>query len=169
MKTQQEIIAAVLNDQAVTDAVLAISASYKSDADLPKIFPHYFRVSAALSDVINALDLSGVNAPESAKGISKFIPFVAIGMPGFSGGFTAHWGDGYLISQGEDPMFFEELGKEARAEGEAGNPNYLHGLLVVDLAGDLLVQMSGTSLMMAAAANIEKGLAEVKGSGSMQA
>lgn len=81
------------------------------------------------------------------QGYSKFIPFVAIGMPGRSAALAPHWGDGYLISQGEDPMFFEELGKEARAEGEAGNPNYLHGLLVVDLAGDLLVQMSGMSLM----------------------
>lgn len=168
MLTRQEIIAAVLKDHNVTEAVLAASRVYHSDEDLPLIFPHYFRVAAALGDVINKLDLPGANAPEGTKGIAKFIPFVALGMPGFSGGFTSHWGDQYLLEQGVDPMFFEEAGKEARADGEAGKANYLHGILVIDLAGDLLVQMSGTSLMMAAAANIEQGLQEVKNAGSFK-
>lgn len=169
MLTRQEIIEAVLNNHAVTEAVLAASRVYHSDHDLQLIFPHYFRVAAALGDVINELDLPGKNAPEGTKGIAKFIPFIAIGMPGFSGGFTSHWGDQYLKSQGIDQMFFEEEGKKARDEGEAGNANYLHGILVIDLAGDLLVQMAGTSLMMAAAANIEQGLQEVKNAGSFKA
>lgn len=169
MLSREEIIDAVLKDHKVTEAVLAASRVYHDDKDLRLIFPHYFRVAAALGDVINKLDLPGANAPEGTQGISKFIPFVAIGMPGFSGGFTSHWGDQYLLEQGVSPMFFEEEGQKARAEGEAGNANYLHGILVIDLAGDLLVQMSGTSLMMAAAANINQGLQELQDSGDFKA
>ena len=169
MKSRQEIIEAILNNDRVTEAVLAASRAYTGDKDLHRIFPHYFRVAAALGDVINELDLPGANAPEGTKGIAKFIPFVAIGMPGFSGGFTSHWGDAFLLSEGIDPMFFEEAGKKAREDGESGQYNYLHGILVIDLAGDLLVQMSGTSLMMAAAANIQQGLQEVQNSGSFKA
>lgn len=160
MKTRNEIFEEILKDQSVTDAVLAISASFKGLEDTAIAFPHYYRVAAALSDVVNKLELTSKHAPQGAVGAAAMVPFVTIALPGFHDPFTAHWGDEYLKSQGIEEIFFEEEGLKARELGDAGDPNYLHGLLVISLVGDYLIQVAGTSLMMAAAMNIKQGLEE---------
>lgn len=164
MKTRDQIFEEILKDQVVTDAVLECSRVFKDVEDIRWAFPHYFRVAAALGDVVNRLDLPGANAPESAEGIARVIPFITIGMPGMYDQFTAHWGDYFLIQNGVDQMFFEEEGIKARELGEAGEPNYLHGLLILDVIGNTFAQLAGTSLMIAAALNLDNGLAEVAGS-----
>lgn len=160
MITRQEIFKEILEDQAVTDAVLATSAAFKDTEDARYAFPHYFRVAAALSDVVNRLDLPGKNSPPEATGAATLIPFITLGMPGLHEGFDAHWGDAYLTSQGVPEVFFEEEALKARESGEAGTPNYMHGLLVLAFIGDTFVQLAGTGLMVSAAVNIEEGLSE---------
>jgi len=160
MITRQEIFKEILEDQAVTDAVLAVSALFKGPEDARHVFPGYFRVAAALSDVVNRLDLPGENCPPEAVGAATLIPFITLGMPGLHEGFDAHWGDAYLTSQGVPEVFFEEEALKARELGEAGTPNYMHGLLVLGYIGDTFVQLAGTGLMVAAAVNLEDGLSE---------
>lgn len=163
MKTQQEILSEILKDQAVTAAVLGLSESFKNIDSVRLSFPHYFRVCAALGDVINALELSTVNAPPGADGLNRFIPFVALGMPAFGSQLIEHLGDAYLESQGIDKLFYDEVAAEARDKGEAGEPNYMHGLLVLDLVGGLLVEMCGVSLMVAVAQDIDESLPQSAG------
>lgn len=163
MKTQQEILSEILKDQAVTEAMVALSASFKDVDNIQISFPYYFRVCAALSDVINTLGLPTENAPAGAEGINRLIPFVAIGMPCFGSQIVEHLGDAFLISEGVDQLFFEEAANEARLKGEGGEPNYMHGLLVLDLIGGLLVEMCGVSLMVATAQGITDSLPQGAG------
>lgn len=163
MKTQQEILSEILKDQAVTTAVLGLSESFKGMEEVRFSFPHYFRVCAALSDVINALELPTVNAPSGAEGVNRLIPFVALGMPAFGSHIAEQLGEAFLRSQGVDKLFYEEAAGEACDKGEAGEPNYLHGVIVLDLVGGLLVEMCGVSLMVAAARDIDESLPQGAG------
>ncbi len=160
MKTRQEIFKEILADQAITDIVVGISAKFKTVEDLRHTFADYYRLCGTLSDHVNAMDLPGEHSPADVKGIGRLIPFITIGMPGLHTEFMAHWGDEFLAANGVDPLFFEEEGVKARDLGEAGEANYLHGLLVVSLIGDTFVQLAGTQLMVAAAVNLEQGLEE---------
>jgi hypothetical protein len=163
MLSREEIFRKIIEDEAISAAVLKMSALYPKGADVSDVFPSYFRVSAALADKVNELGLTTTNVPPGAVGIAKLVPMVTMAMPGFHDGFTSHWGDEYLKMNGTPEVFFEEAGLEAREKGEAGEANYLHGLLVLDLVGDLIIQMAGTHLMVAAAVNIQQGLESTNG------
>jgi len=162
MLSREEIIQKIIEDEAVTASLMELSRTHDMDK-LHVAFPHYFKACAALATVVNDMGLTTTNTPPDAVGVAKLLPLVTIGMPGFNDGFVSHWGDQYLKMTGVPEVFYEEAGHEARAKGEGGEPNYLHGLLVLDLIGDLIVQMAGTHLMMAAAFNMEKGLQAANG------
>lgn len=156
MKTQEEIFEVILADQAVTDIVLEASRlNVKEGDDLQPLFPLYFRLCAALSECITRLDLSGEHAPDKAEGAAVYIPYITIGMPAFSDYMVTHWSAAYMKQQGIDKMFFNEEAEKQLLAGESGDANYLHGVLLLDVLGSTIVQLAGTSLMMAAAVNLQ--------------
>ena len=162
MKTQEEIFDAILADQAITDIVLEASAlNIKEDDVLQPLFPLYFRLCAALSECITRLDLSGEHAPDKTVGAGVYIPYVTIGMPAFSDYMVTHWSAAYMTQQGIDKMFFNEEAEKRILAGEGGEPNYLHGVLLLDVLGSTIVQLAGTSLMMAAAVNLNDVLGDI--------
>lgn len=161
MKTKEQVFEEILADQAITDAVLEVSRTFQGE--WKNAFAPYFRTAAALADCITRMDLPGEHCAPGAEGIACLLPYITIGMPSLNDGFTSHWGDEYLRSKGVEEIFFEEAGLEARTKGEAGEPNYLYGLLILDTVGDIIVQLAGTHLMVAAAVNIDKGLTHTAG------
>lgn len=154
MKTRDTIFKEILADQAVTDAVLAMSKSFK-EGDWSVSFAPYFRVCGALADCLNRMEIQKHGPGE--EGLLTLVPYVALGMPGFNQGFTSHWCDAYLgATDGTPEIFFEEAAFEARVKGEAGEPNYVHGLLMLDGVGDMIVQIAGMSLLVATAENLRE-------------
>ena len=60
-----------------------------------------------------------------------------------------------MAEQGEEPIFYNEAAQEAWDRGEAGEANYIHGLLACAAIADAMMQMMGAQLLMAAAVNLE--------------
>lgn len=157
MITREKIYESILADQNVTDAVVAVSASYVED-HVEKSIPAYFRVCAALSEVVTELDLMN-HGPEGLEGtMAQLAPYVVLGMPGVSDGVIAAWSEAYLKPTTEDG-YLESL-RSAVAEGDAGKPNYVHGLMIMDTVADIIKGVAGTSLMVAAAVKMEENLDE---------
>lgn len=154
MISREEIFEALLGDNSITAALLELSAAYRKD-NLRAAFAPYYRLCAVLSEQVDKLDLPGVNSPPETAGLGKMVPFVAIALPGFGQGFVEHWADTYLAKQGEDPMFYNDAAQEAHDKGEAGEANYVHGLLACAAVADAMMQMMGAQLLMAAAVNLE--------------
>lgn len=158
MLSREDIFEALLQDGDISDAMLELSGSYRAEKDLRHAFSPYYRLCAAISELVEKLDLVDKHAPPEAEGLGKLVPFVAMALPGFSKGFVEHWADEYLLSQATDPLFFNEAAQEAYEEGEAGKANYLHGLLVCAAVSDAMMQMMGAQLLVGAALNLDQGL-----------
>jgi hypothetical protein len=154
MISREEIFEALLGDDNITEALLELSAAYRKD-NLRAAFAPYYRLCAVVSEQVDKLDLPGKNSPPEAVGLGKMVPFVAIALPGFGQGFVETWADSYLALQGEDLMFYNDVATEANEQGEAGEANYVHGLLACAAVADAMMQMMGAQLLMAAAVNLE--------------
>lgn len=154
MISREDIFEALLQDDDITEALLELSAAYRKD-NLRAAFPAYYRVCAVVAEQVDKLDLPGKNSPPEAVGLGKLVPFVAMALPGFGQGFVEHWADAYMAEQGEEQIFYNEAAQEAWDRGEAGEANYIHGLLACAAVADSMMQMMGTQLLLAAAVNLE--------------
>lgn len=137
------IIDAMLKSENLVASILATSQSYVP-LHLEASIPNYFTTCSEISKVILKLDLIN-NGPEGVQGtVFSLSPFVALALPGMAQGFVHHLCDGWLLNQGFSPDQFEEKVKAYSDAGDAGEPNFVHGVLVLDSIGVALGMILGT-------------------------
>lgn len=137
---REDVLREIIGDDAITAAILALSKAHKKE-DLDVAMPEYFRLCAALGDLITRLKLSA-DCPEEYKNhLEAYMPYLTVGMPGFSKGFCEALCDQKFrmadISDEESKNILEE----SVVRGDAGEPNYIHGILIADTVGESLKRL----------------------------
>lgn len=146
--TREEILSGIVKNEKITAAVLAVSKSHVENHP-EKSMAAYFSTCAALATHLDEIDIV-MKGPEGTQdNVSCLIPFVSISMPGFSDGFVANWAEDYCLSVDVEDEKQEDYILSNTLEGDKGTPNYIHGLMIIDMIGTTLAGLGGMAMLLA--------------------